>query len=96
MMTGTIAVSELGGPIRLSAFGPSQPSAPTIQTIEKISPVSVSSISERVRVKSRSSAAISSRASPISGPIPSSVAFRVLILDDRRRKAAHAQRAFVP
>ena len=68
-----------------SAFGPSQPSAPTIQTIEKISPVSVSSMSDRVRVKSSSSTAIRSRASPMRGPIPSLGGLRVLILDDRRR-----------
>ena len=75
MTTGTIAVSKLGGPIRPRAFGPSQPSAPTTQVIEKTSPASVSSMSDRVRVNSRNRAAISSSARPISGPIPSSVAF---------------------
>ena len=74
MMTGTNAVSELGGPMRPRPFGPSQPSAPTTQIIEKISPVSVSSVSEMVRVKSRSSATIRSSAKPISGAIPDSVA----------------------
>ena len=73
--TGTIAVSELGGPIRPSPFGPIQPSAPIIQVIESTSPVSVSSISARVRVNSTRSAAIRSSAIPMSGPIPSSVAF---------------------
>ena len=75
MITGTIAVSELGGPMRPSPFGPSQPSAPTIHVSEKISPASVSSMSERVRVKTSSSTAISTSARPISGAIPSSVAF---------------------
>ena len=73
-MTGTIAVSELGGPIRPSPFGPSQPSAPTVQAIANISPVRVSSMSAMVRVKSRRSTVISTRASPISGAIPCSVA----------------------
>ena len=75
MMTGTIAVSELGGPMRPSPFGPSQPSAPTIHVSEKMSPASVSSMSETVRVKTSSSTAISTSARPISGAIPSSVAF---------------------
>ena len=74
MITGTSAVSELGAPISPSALGPSQPSPPTTHMMESTSPVSVSSISERARVKSSSSAAISSSASPMSGPIPSSVA----------------------
>ncbi len=43
MMIGTIVVSEFGGPVRPSAFGPSQPSAPTIQIIDVRSPISVSS-----------------------------------------------------
>ena len=86
MMTGTIAVSELGGPITRSPFGPSQPSAPTPHMIATISPSSVSNMSDRARVKSRSRAAISNSASPTSGPIPSSVAFLYassMIADDR-------------
>ena len=73
-MIGTITESELGGPIQSSPFGPNQPSAPMIQVSEKIRPVSVINRSDRVRRKSRISAAINSRASPINGPIPDSVA----------------------
>ena len=85
-MIGTIVVSELGGPIRPSAPGPSQPSAPMTQIREKSRPVSVSSRSERARKKSRSSATMSSSASPISGSIPVSVASRYsssITADDR-------------
>ena len=73
-MIGTIAVSELGGPIQPSASGPSQPSAPMIQTSEKTRPTSVSSRSDSVLKKSTISAAISSRATPTSCPIPVSMA----------------------
>ena len=74
MMTGTIVESELGGPISPSPFGPSQPSAPTMQTIDMKRPASASSMSDTARVKSSSSTAISSSASPISGAMPCSVA----------------------
>ena len=72
---GTIAVSELGGPVRPSAFGPSQPSAPRIQIIDMRRPTSVSTRSEIVRMKTTIRAIISRNASPIRGNIPSSVAF---------------------
>ena len=74
MMTGTIAVRELGGPIRPIPSGPSQPSAPIIQVNDRMSPNSVRSVSEIVRVNRKSSPVISSSASPISGAIPDSVA----------------------
>ena len=57
-----------------NAFGPSQPSAPVIQIIDTKSPASVSNRSEIVRMKTRISAAISRKASPSRGAIPSSVA----------------------
>ena len=85
-ITGIIAVSELGGPIRLSPFGPSQPSAPTIHVIETMSPIRVSSISDTVRVNRRRSKAIRSNASPINGAMPDSVACLYsssTIVDDR-------------
>ena len=75
-MIGTRAVSELGGPMTPSAFGPSQPSAPTTQVSERSSPSKVSNRSESVRRKTRSSTAISSSAIPTRGAMPSSVAFR--------------------
>ena len=73
-MIGTIAVSELGGPIQPSPSGPSQPSAPTIHPSEKTRPVIVNNRSEKARRKSTISAAISSRANPTSGAIPVSMA----------------------
>ena len=77
-------------PIRLRPFGPSQPSAPTIQTIEKMSPVSVNNISEKVRVKTRSSKAISTSARPDQRPHTRLRGLRVFILDDHRGQAADA------
>ena len=74
MMTGTITVSELGGPIAPRPSGPSQPSAPTTHTMEMISPISVVNMSDRVRVKTSSRPAISNSARPKSGAIADSVA----------------------
>ena len=75
IITGTKAVSELGGPMNPSADGPSHPSTPTIHVIEMTSPDSESSMSAGERVKTRSSTAMSTNASIIRGAIPSSVAF---------------------
>ena len=74
MMMGTMTERELGGPMMRRPLGPSQPSAPTIQMMAMKSPVSVSSRSERVRMKSRTSMAMSRSARPIRGAMPSSVA----------------------
>ena len=71
---GTIVVSEFGGPVSPSAFGPSHPSAPTIHISEMKRPANVSRRSDRVRMNTSISAAISSSATPTSGAIPSSVA----------------------
>ena len=73
-MSGTVAVSAFGGPIRPKPPGPSQLSAPKVQISASTSPVSVSSRSESVRRKSSISNAITSSASPSNGSTPRLVA----------------------
>ncbi len=56
MMTGTSVVSELGGPMILSASGsgdpgPSHPSTPTTHVMDRTSPVSDRNVSAIERVK---------------------------------------------
>ena len=91
-MIGTMVVKMLGGPITPRPLGPSQPCAPIIHTMVSTSPSNDISRSKRERVNNSSSAAITSRASPINRTILRAGGAPGLLGNRGRRQAAAFKR----